>query len=468
MEISSSDESDESLESSVSTTTENVSQNPIQENFAETKKFQVESDLVNIRKGQNLVTKPPKNPAANVKIDSTKTKARNLRQQTNSENGKSYEDFSNIMDGCGDLLDNLDPDNPDSEVDKVVKFILDQNILVRHLNELCRYTVCSGKAFYKSIKDFKLVKIGRFTQGEFGEDALLRQRWDELIKKVPINDPEKCIGDFMAIRKNSRKALRKKNVLGCFLGQDLKHVRHAADVFKHSCDIISETVSGKFSKEEDEEILQEVKKSGANDLTWKKLASMLQRKRSDIIRRRYKRLIEEKSFSRGQFTLVEDEIILETLFEGKKDTSVNEIESIVFNELESCVERLNRSKLNISHRWNSNLKPILLAYHRGMLHTLWRRDFFSYLVEKKVIGTKDLNHAEIKLLFPNQTTSSIHLIVKNTVKDKALTKPLFQAIQEILPRLKDPQETERVKNKREAIVRIYEEIKNRKVLPSHN
>ena len=40
--------------------------------------------------------------------------------QPQSGNGKSYEDFSPIMDGYGFLLDHLKPDDPDSEVDKVV------------------------------------------------------------------------------------------------------------------------------------------------------------------------------------------------------------------------------------------------------------------------------------------------------------------------------------------------------------
>ena len=51
-------------------------------------------------------------------------------------NGKSYEDFSPIMDGYGFLLDHLNPDDPDSEVDKAVKFILEKNIMVRHVNIL--------------------------------------------------------------------------------------------------------------------------------------------------------------------------------------------------------------------------------------------------------------------------------------------------------------------------------------------
>jgi hypothetical protein len=37
-------------------------------------------------------------------------------------------------DGFQELVGQLNPNDPDSEVDKVVKFILDQNILVRHLN----------------------------------------------------------------------------------------------------------------------------------------------------------------------------------------------------------------------------------------------------------------------------------------------------------------------------------------------
>ncbi len=102
-----------------------------------------------IRRDQNLITKPPKNPAAKVKKDSTKAKA---GKRKDLSDGKSYEDFSSIMDGYGDLLKDLLPENPDCEVDKVVKFILDKNILIRNINvALSHFSVCKGQ-FYKKSK----------------------------------------------------------------------------------------------------------------------------------------------------------------------------------------------------------------------------------------------------------------------------------------------------------------------------
>lgn len=47
---------------------------------------------------------------------------------------KSYDDWSRISSGFYELVEQLQPENPNSEVDKVVKFILDENIPVRHIN----------------------------------------------------------------------------------------------------------------------------------------------------------------------------------------------------------------------------------------------------------------------------------------------------------------------------------------------
>ena len=106
--------------------------------------------------------------------------------------------FSPILDGYCDLLADLNPENSKCEVDKVVKYILDKNILVRHVN----VALANITNFFKSPVLNKLsvqgfVDVGRFTPGESGENASILKRWHELMKNIPVLNPSKCIKDFV-------------------------------------------------------------------------------------------------------------------------------------------------------------------------------------------------------------------------------------------------------------------------------
>jgi hypothetical protein len=90
---------------------------------------------------------------------------------------KSYEDFSPIQEGYGYIMEALDSDDPYSEVDKVVKFILEKNILVRHVSNMLPNYTNPCNTFRAAIKNMPNLKIARFSSGPFGEDA--RNRFDE-------------------------------------------------------------------------------------------------------------------------------------------------------------------------------------------------------------------------------------------------------------------------------------------------
>jgi hypothetical protein len=405
--------------------------------------------------------KPKKIPAK--KPTSKPTNKKSTFESTKNDSKKYPEDFSPIMDGYGDLLDPLNPEDPKSEVDKVIKFILEKNIKVRHVNiALSRYTFVKTGTFSNLHKKMPLIKVGRFSPGDFGDDDRLLKRWNELVETVPISNPEQCIVDFSKLKK--REVLRKRNVLGCFLGQDLPNVRHCADVFQHACSLLNPLKSGKFSKEEDKIILDEAKRFGPCLSTWKRVILKLNRPRVDVIARRYTLLTVEKSLLRGQWSLTEDEVLLESLFGGRKNAGIEEIKSVALNDFQLCSEQLNRTKQNISSHWRNIVMPILLSHHYATLHRPWRRDFFEYLIEKKVAGVQDIDYLEASSFFPEQSAvsfvKSISCFAKKQSKEK---KPLFQIIQENLHSFKDIQETERVRNYREEIVRIYDEAKNRTI-----
>ncbi len=403
-------------------------------------------------------------------VNKAKMQSRKISEKTNSNLGieKSYEDFSPILDGYSDLLDHLSPDDPNSEIDKVVKFILHKNILVRHVNILLS-NLSSTKSvdFYESIQEMKNLKVGRFTRGKFGEDVFLLKRWDQLIHEVPIYNPLKLLSELSCIDHKEKSVLKKRkglkrNVIGCYLGQDLDAIRHAADIFHHACRLISTPIQGKFSKEEDSVILSEVEKTGASLKTWKKIGYLLKRTNLFSISRRHRLLTTEKTSVVGRWTLPEVEILFETFFGGQKNDSVDLIKSLRYKDFDLVADKLNRPKNNVWDHWSKSLKPILLSHHSGTLHKLWCLEFYKYLVEKKVTGRQNINFSEAVQLFPEQNSESLHQALRIfSRKEENEEQPLYQVIQKYLPTFKDPQERERIKNFREEIVRIYDEVRKR-------
>ena len=382
-------------------------------------------------------------------------------------NGKSYEDFSPIMDGYGFLLDHLNPDDPASEVDKVVKYILDKNIMVRHISILLSHFYCSrGPLFYKCTKDLANLKLGRYSPGKFGEDASLLNQWKELVCSVPIYDPKKFLLEVSNVPFKCKLVLKqlkgaKRNVVGCFLGQNLSAVRHAADIFFHAEKLLKPPlVSGKFSKEEDATILQGVEKNGACTETWKHLANLLNRAVVSSIARRYNRLTEEKNLYLGKWSLTEDAILLECLFGGKRNANLIDIKSFQYMDVKPFVAILNRSQSNIWERWITIIQPILLSYHFGTLHKLWRLDFYKYIIKNKITCSQDINYAEAIEVFPEQTADSLHASLIRFAKNWYQGEPLYRVIESCLPTYKDRQESEKVRNFREEIVKIYDHVKN--------
>ncbi len=240
----------------------------------------------------------------------------------------------------------------------------------------------------------------------------------------------------------------------------MKPIRHAADIFDHSCRLIKPRSVGLYSKEEDQIILEEVAKCGETLETWKNLASKLERSYPSTIKRRYILLTHGKTFYQGRWNSTEDKILIEALFHGKVG-DICTIESIDFNDLKKVAETLNRPWDSVNQRWNVNLKPVLLSHHNGTLHKPWRVDLFNYVVEKKVVGEQDLDFAELKLLFPEQTRMSIHLtLVSLRQKTGVAKKPLYEHIKDLIPNYKDHQDSERLKTFREEIVRIYDRVVN--------
>ena len=223
----------------------------------------------------------------------------------------------------------LQPDNPDSEVDKVVKFILDQNIPVRYLgikfNKLTS-TKCHRRApeLIEIAKANPKLKFVRMRPGKDGEGEIIRTNWEKLMGKVQVVNRGKCYSDFFLHRINLP---RKRNVLGCYLGQNLPYIRLAPTIIRFATEVLGNWNTGTFTKEEDRIILFEVKKNGATSRTWQKLGAILNRIGTETVFKRYTLLTVSKIYS-GKWQLSEDSLLLGHLFQGKRDSSADSIRNI--------------------------------------------------------------------------------------------------------------------------------------------
>jgi hypothetical protein len=95
-----------------------------------------------------------------------------------------------------------------------------------------------------------------------------------------------------------------------------------------------------YSPEEDALILEEAAKSGANAGTWKRLRQLLNRQLTTTITYRHKLLT--SATDRGTWTLQEDEDLLKHFFDGKTETTIQDIREISLQDLKGVRNKVNR------------------------------------------------------------------------------------------------------------------------------
>ena len=105
----------------------------------------------------------------------------------------SYSDLVPIQMGYSDLLPLIHPQL--SEADRVVKHILDKNILVRYYNvEFShRVTIEDVSALKRVCPNFRHL---RFTPGPTGDDGKIEKKWQQLVKECALKEPIKCLEEF--------------------------------------------------------------------------------------------------------------------------------------------------------------------------------------------------------------------------------------------------------------------------------
>jgi hypothetical protein len=153
----------------------------------------------------------------------------------------------------------------------------------------------------------------------------------------------------------------------------------------------------------------------------------------------------------GRFSHQEDQIIIDKLFNSKESSLENVRTSKLAKNEE--ISDMKRSYYSTYYRWEQRLKPILMSYHLGTLHSNWKEKFLNYIVEKRVNYVKEIDWNEACKLFPAQTIKSLTQVLFHCQRSKDV--PLFKAIKENIHKYKGNDYSEKEKLYRENIVKIY-------------
>lgn len=361
------------------------------------------------------------------------------------------------------MLDHPELNDNLSQISKMVKYIIEKNIPVHHFNVIYSNITGLKKSGYILRHSVPDLKTGRFT---LKEDDIITSNWKDLCHSCNIQCPAPDMLRELSTRNNFNTSAKKRerNVIGCFLGQGLKRLRHCSDIFFHAVDILNPINVGKFSDQEDKLIIAEVENNGDNIGTWKALSRKLNRNPNAWynMRSRYKKILMASGHKSGKWTLDEDTFLIERLFQNKP-IAIETVQSVRSSDFDNITE-LKRKPLSIKPHFEKIIKPILMSYHYGMLGTNWKYRFLSYIVEQGFESVKQIHWGKMCELFPFQTERSLQSVISGswgrTIGLATIKKPFYAIVQENLYRYKDRDYKNYEKGYRAKIVSIYTSCAN--------
>ena len=175
--------------------------------------------------------------------------------------------------------------------------------------------------------------------------------------------------------------------MGCFLAQNLPHVRYAADVFERFFLVSKYNNVGKFTEEEDALILNEVEKNGANYKTLAKLRNQMRRRDAKYLIQHYLFITKGKGLKTNKWDKKDYSDFFNGLFSNGVPNELSPEEFIISrtgHDILKAACSTQRYPVLVLKHWDGKIKPLLLAYHNGILHKEWKRDFLQYVVNKFV------------------------------------------------------------------------------------
>ena len=85
--------------------------------------------------------------------------------------------------------------------------------------------------------------------------------------------------------------------------------------------------------------------------------------------------------------------------------------------------------------------------------------FLEEIVKKKISTLQDINWAEFKEKFPNQTSMSMTSCLVRLFHNQPSDEPFYKRVAAILPTLKNRKEVPVVARRREELVALYDKIR---------
>jgi hypothetical protein len=352
---------------------------------------------------------------------------------------KSYIELVSLKSSFQQQIGDLRPLESESEMDKIVSYILSKNVQTFYLNLIVTTNQLSKDPSIRH--KYPTIKFRRFTSCKGGEIEVITKAWERLMIKAKINEPQKVAEEIMAINSSRCKASKwRLVVIGSYLSRNLPSIRHAVEVLTVTLNTIypKHTV-GSYTQEEDELILNEVEQHGANPDTWHRLRIKLNRV---LIQRRYNIIANRSSKKSGQWNLIECKALIDCMFPEAKLKTVKYINTIagmdiVNSEASKCINRTDRK---ITKHWNTFLKSILLRFHYGLLSTPWKYKFLKYLVKNKIMGLQEINYDQVANKFPGIVSGLVGSWVPSLdtlSAGKFKGEPLFKIAEACMPRYKN-------------------------------
>ena len=354
-----------------------------------------------------------------------------------------------------DKLDDLKSLPQDSEIPKVVKFILDSNIKVRrsmrntmHLASMTKFSEISKLFPYIYSSNLSSLRYG-----ETSEESLILKQWDNLLEKVPVYVPQRLLKH---IEETALYWIRM--LLGAYLSQDLTEVHRSAAQLTRALFSLKKR-KGAFTPEEDELVLALDAENASNE-EFKRLAMELGRTAA-ILKGRLNYLQNDKGKTARylRFTLEEDRKILEYINERFDISSTESIKSIKRTDLHDITQIIARGRKIIISRWDLTLMPTILSYLYGVPEIQWKEGFLKYVVEQKVMNLTSMNWTDVLQKWPYQTKFSLTKLLDTASQYSKEKRPLYQQVSAYLSHPIKPVPQNLIDQKR-AILKMFDEIRS--------
>ena len=311
------------------------------------------------------------------------------------------------------LLEDLGREFPGTEVVKMAKFILGDNVNVKNSIALT-ISVLHGKQNQANLARFPFLKTSKLSgksYGENSEESRLMKNWNNLVAKVPIFVPEKFLID---IQRTSNIWIQK--LVGAYLS--IGFVKHRTASQFYNTLISLKMRKGSFDEEEKEKLLEFDKKHNGNPTTneWKELTLEMGRA-SNALKTQLKILKESKDVNQtlkgSKYTLEEEVKILSYLDKHFDIGDPEKLKSFPLREFKPLVKVLQRGEMAIYIHYHGVLLPILLGNIYGSLNMEWESEFFNCIIDQKVKSISDIKWDLVLKQKPFLTRQKISLVLTN-------------------------------------------------------